>query len=352
MIWPFKQRAEVRESSYTDTLVASIVARAGGGVVSPNATGAVEASAGIVARCFAAATVSGPAALAGSVTPLVLSTIGRALIRSGEIVLLIDVSHDGRVRLVPAADWNITGDWEPETWDYRLNLSGPSRYTTRANVPAESVIHARYQVDPDRPWRGIGPLQSAALAGKLSAETAAALGDAESGPRGQLLPLPVDGEDDTVTALKADMRALAGKLAFVESVKTMHPGAAGSAPSGDWMPRRVGADPPAAEVELLTAASAEVYAACGVPVALFATGEGTAQRESFRRLLHATVQPLARIVSAELSAKMDADVALSFDTLFAADLSGRARAFQSLVKAGMDLSKAAGLAGLMESDDD
>ena len=126
----------------------------------------------------------------------------------------------------------------------------------------------------------------------------------------------------------------------------MHPGAAGSAPSGDWMPRRVGADPPAAEVELLTTASAEVYAACGVPVALFATGEGTAQRESFRRLLHATVQPLARIVSAELSAKMDADVALSFDTLFAADLSGRARAFQSLVKAGMDLSKAAGLAGL------
>ena len=70
----------------------------------------------------------------------------------------------------------------------------------------------------------------------------------------------------------------------------------------------------------------EVYAACGVPAALFTTGEGTAPRESFRRLLHSTVQPLGRIVAAELSAKLDADVSLSFDALFAADLSGRARA--------------------------
>ncbi|MCY4511367.1 MAG: hypothetical protein OXG35_31050 [Acidobacteria bacterium] len=41
---------------------------------------------------------------------------------------------------------------------------------------------------------------------------------------------------------------------------------------------------------------------------------------------------------------------MSFDRLFAGDLSGRARAFQSLVGGGMDPGKAAGLAGLMESD--
>ena len=34
----------------------------------------------------------------------------------------------------------------------------------------------------------------------------------------------------------------------------------------------------------------------------------------------------------------------------AADLSGRARAFQSMVGAGMDAAKAAGLAGLMEAE--
>ena len=82
----------------------------------------------------------------------------------------------------------------------------------------------------------MGPLESAALA------------DGESGPRGGVLPLPVDGEDPTVATLKADLRNLGGKLAFVESVRTTQPGAAGSSPQEDWKPRRIGANPPAAEV--------------------------------------------------------------------------------------------------------
>ena len=52
----------------------------------------------------------------------------------------------------------------------------------------------------------------------------------------------------------------------------------------------------------------------------------------------------------ELSVKLEADVTLNFDALFAADLAGRARAFQSLVGGGMDPGKAAGLAGVMESE--
>ena len=217
-------------------------------------------------------------------------------------------------------------------------------------VDAAAVVHPRFKVDPDRPWKGIGPLQSAALAGKLSAETASALADVESGPRGGLLPLPVDGQDPTVEALKADIRTLRGRIATVESVRTMHPGAGATAPAGDWDVKRIGANPPAAEVNLHSTATLEVLSACGVPASLFAESEGTAQRESFRRLLHSTVQPLGRIVAAELSDKLEADITLSFDALFAADLSGRARAFQSLVGGGVDPGKAAGLAGLMEAD--
>ena len=352
MIWPFNRRAsEARESAYTDALVQSIVDRAGGtSTPAASATGALQAASGLVSRCFAAASVEGPANLAAAVTPACLALIGRALIRTGEIVMAIDVDMGGRVRLVPASDWDITGSYDPETWDYRVSLAGPSMTATRANVPAAAVLHPRYEVDPDRPWKGIGPLQSAKLAGRLSAETAAALADSESGPRGGLLPLPVDGQDPTIAALKTDIKTLRGRIATVESVKTMHPGAAGNAPSGDWDVKRIGADPPAAEVNLHSAATLEVLSACGVPPSLFAESEGTAQRESFRRLLHATVQPLGRIVGAELSAKLDAPISLTFDALFAADLSGRARAFQSLVGGGMDAAKAAGLAGLMEAD--
>ena len=78
--------------------------------------------------------------------------------------------------------------------------------------------------------------------------------------------------------------------------------------------------------------------------------DSTVQREGYRRLLHSTVVPMARIVQGELTAKLEVDVTLRFDGLFAADLSGRARAFQSLVLADMDPGKAAGLAGLMDPD--
>ena len=59
MRWPWQR--ETRDSSFTDTLIAQIVSQASGGTLAkPAATGALEASASIVARCFAAADVAGP----------------------------------------------------------------------------------------------------------------------------------------------------------------------------------------------------------------------------------------------------------------------------------------------------
>ena len=58
--------------------------------------------------------------------------------------------------------------------------------------------------------------------------------------------------------------------------------------------------------------------------------------------------PVSLSVSAELSDKLDTDIRLSIDRMFASDLSGRARAFQSMVGGGMDVQKAAALAGLMD----
>ena len=60
MRWPWSKR-ETRDSSYTDTLIAQIVSQASGGTLArPSGTGALEASASIVARCFAVADVSAP----------------------------------------------------------------------------------------------------------------------------------------------------------------------------------------------------------------------------------------------------------------------------------------------------
>ena len=60
---------------------------------------------------------------------------------------------------------------------------------------------------------------------------------------------------------------------------------------------------------------------------------------------------MGRIVSAELTAKLETDVRLDWTELRAGDITGRARAFQSMVGGGMDVAKAAALAGLMVSDE-
>ena len=98
------------------------------------------------------------------------------------------VDDAGTLRLAPAASFDVSGNADPETWIYRLSLAGPARQTTLENVPGAGVINIRYTSESTSPWRGVGPLQSAHLAGRLSAEVSTALADEFSGPRGALLP--------------------------------------------------------------------------------------------------------------------------------------------------------------------
>ena len=56
------------------------------------------------------------------------------------------------------------------------------------------------------------------------------------------------------------------------------------------------------------------------------------------------------MVQAEMRDKLDDEVSLSWQELRASDLSGRARAFQSMVGGGMALADAVAIAGLMVED--
>ena len=133
--------------------------------------------------------------------------------------------------------------------------SGPSRTVTYDFVPAASVLHFRYAVDASTPWRGNGPVQVAALAGRLSAETVRALAEESSGPVGRLLGIPVDGADATVAALKLDIKNAAGRTALLE---TGDWGNAVGDTKVDLDTKRFGAEPPASLVELLDASTREI----------------------------------------------------------------------------------------------
>lgn len=72
--------------------------------------------------------------------------------------------------------------------------------------------------------------------------------------------------------------------------------------------------------------------------------------EAYRRWCALLVQPLGKLLASELSAKLEAEIDLDFSGLYAHDLAGRARAFQSMVGGGIDTAKAAALSGLMERE--
>ena len=346
--WPFSSKLETRQQNgYSDVLIAALVNRAQGHTLAlPSATSALESCAGLTGRGFASAEVSGPDSLTRALTPGCLELVGRSLIRRGELVLLIDTSS-GVLKLLPAETHDVAGGPDPSTWTYRLTLGGPSRTVTYDYVTASSVLHFRYASDAARPWRGNSPVEVAALAGRLSAETVRALAEESSGPIGHLLGVPVDGEDSTVQGLKADIANARGKVALLESGDW---GNAGGDAKVDLKTERFGANPPASLVDLVDVSSREIYAACGFNSALWGGGQAASVREAWRLALFGVLSPLGRLVEAELQDKLDDDIALSWGELRASDLSDRARAFQSMVGGGMPVDQAVAVAGLMVED--
>ena len=315
---------------------------------------AVETAAGLLSRVFASAEVVAPPPIRSIISPEFLGTVGRNLVRLGQSLHLIDMDRRGRIQLLEPTDWTFEGQGRsPDTWRVRSTLTGPSGMVSRVR-PYDSHIFITWGATPGQPWSGRGPLAWAGTSAKMSAEVQRALGDEASGPVGNLLPVPTDGGDgadsDPLKQLKSDIKTSRGQAFLVETTSSGWGEGRPSAPMRDWVAARLGANPPSSMVELAKNSFIEMLSCCGVPAALAVDSDGTAQRESFRRFVAVTCQPLAHVLATELSAKLETEVSFSFSSLFASDLAGRARAFQSLVGGGMDLAKAAGLAGLMESE--
>ena len=349
---------EFRDTSgYTDLIVSGLVATASGtGARNASRTAAVEACAGTWARAMAAATVAPVTLATAGVGAAFLSDLGRRLIRAGDAVYVIEVGPDG-VILLPAATWDVAGSYDPAGWRYRVTLAGPDVTVTRT-VPAAGVVHVTWATAPGRPWAGVSPLAWASETGRLSGALEEALADEAAGPRGSVLPIPesqreptdddADG-DDPLAGLRGDLLRLRGSLALVESMAGGY-GDRGGRPDADWKSRRIGAEPPDVLATLRSDAALTIYAACGVPPSLVTMpADGTGQREAWRRFLHGSVSPVARIVQGELRTKLDTPaLALDFTALYAADVSGRARAYRSMAgkSATIPEGEARRLAGL------
>ena len=348
MNWRFWQRETRSAEPYTDALVELLQRQASGADVEISADGTAVQTAcrGLWARAFAIADVQpadGPASRALTADRLAL--MAEHLFDFGESLWLIEVQA-GEIALRSAASYTIySGNV------YELELPEPNQIVTRF-VSGEAVIHLRLSPGLRTPWAGRSPVAGqSGKSARLLAAVEQRLGQEAGGAIGHVLPAPV--VDDTTAGLQADIKKMKGNTIMVPSMAgNWGADTTAAAPKADWRPSRIGADPPASLVQLRRDVCADVAAASGVdPVVLALGSDGTAKREGYRHFLHSTIVPIAALILPELRRKLDAPgLQLSFDRLFAGDLSGRARAFQSMVGGGMEVAKAAALAGLMESE--
>ena len=128
---------EVRSTSYTDLIVTAAESAASIGTVRSSSLSVLESCAGLIARSLAAAYVR-PGT--GAVSPALLHQVGADLVRRGEAVHVLDITDRGTVRWLPAADWDVTGGPDPESWVYRVRLAGPSMTISRTVSSASAPV--------------------------------------------------------------------------------------------------------------------------------------------------------------------------------------------------------------------
>ena len=146
--------------------------------------------------------------------------------------------------------------------------------------------------------------------------------------------------------LKADLRTARGKALLLETTSAGFGDGRSAAPARDWVPSRLGPNPPETMARIQRTAFEHVLASTGTPPSLFLDSDGTSQREGLRRWHMGTVIPLARLLEEELTEKLEADVKLTFDG-YPKDLQARASTFQKLVHGGLSVNEALATSGLL-----
>lgn len=341
-----------QRGSYSDDVINAILQQAGGtSIAEPDGVAAAQFAAGLYGSAFASADVVPANGRTDVLTPELLGMVGRQLVLRGEAVFVIDVDG-GALSLLPAATWEITGASPVESnWRYAVELAMPNGKMRKRTLPSESVLHFRHLVDPTEPWQGKAPLTRAGLSAELAARIEHRLSQEAGTTTAYVLPLPAGGNDASVSALKTDLKTANGRLLTVETTQQGQGRGREYAPMKDWQTERLGFDPPQWLTVMRKDVHESVLVACGVPPALVAPGDGAAQRESWRRLLHGGIAPLGRLVAAEASRKLETSLTLDFARLHASDITGRARAFASLVAAGMQMTDAEVFAGLLTAEE-
>ena len=87
-------------------------------------------------------------------------------------------------------------------------------------------------------------------------------------------------------------------------------------PSSRFAPQKIGPAPEAAYEELRQHVGQDIASAFGISPSLFSpAGDGSGQREAWRRFWAGTIQPIGELLEAEIRAKLDPEARISFPAL-------------------------------------
>ena len=319
--------------------------------VAPEDLATVEACAGLYERAIASAAVEPMGAAVGALSPQLLAVAGRGLALFGQALFLIDVDPMRGLTLTPASSWDVSGSPLEAEWTYRLDMIGPSGSFT-VTRPGAAVLHFRIGADSRAPWRGRPPLRRSQATANLAASIEAQLTSESKLPTGRIVPL--SGTREQIAKI-GKMIGAGGVV--VTGLGQSSPGQE-QVPSSRYQPQRIGPAPEAAYEELRQHVGQDIAAAFGISPSLFSpAGDGSGQREAWRRFWAGTIAPIGSLLEAEIRAKLDPEARISFPALRASDEDGRSRAvarranaLKTLLEAGVERDTALRLAGLSESE--
>ena len=332
-MWPFgKDKSEHRASDYSAALSRAFEDLAGATQPDASTTAAAAFAIGTISRAFAVAEIDGV-----DLDANVMASIGKTLVLRGNAVYDVRADPVGGLTLIPSPSWDIFGPADPAAWNYRLSLNGPSTMTDVERSGAD-VLHFRINALPESPWAGRSPLVAAGFSARLLAMVELRMSE-EAGARvGTLLGTPPLSADSNA-ALRADLKMLGGGVALVEHGGGNFGRQAQGGNQVDWRASRLGSNFPEGNVALRRDVSSDVISAFGVPHALYAGSEGGNAREAWR-VFGIAMDAYGAIVAAELTAKLERPIVVSFKRLASIDIAARARAVGVLATAGVPLDAA------------